>query len=440
MIFGFGKKRDDDDDDDDEDEEEEVDLVNFQGATNGKSADLAANARLVQAALLPAREMVTEALERRAEVLRLDVKGEKGQVALSVDGMPYAGSRMSKQQAVAVTQMMKVLSGLDAKLKGKHQVGGVKAEFQEIKYELTTDVAPQPDGSERLTIRIRNLKHKLDTPQDLGFSEATRAQIRELSSRRHGLIIVAGPTGSGVTTTLYAVVRGIDVYLYSIYTMIEPGTRELINVKVFEANEGDDTETTIMRMMREEADVVVVKPIREADTTNQLLNLADRICLIGEVAAKDAATGICQIADWSEDRKKASEVIDAAYSQKLIRLLCTSCREAFRPNPKLLEKVGLPPETKTLYRKGEPLVDEKTGEEDPPCEKCNGTGYFGRMAMLEVIVVSDAIRKMIAEGASADQIKAMARSEGCLTFHKDGLRLVAEGKTSLEELQRVFKA
>ena len=440
MIFGFGKKRAVEDDDDDDDEEEEVDLVNFQGATNGKSADLAANARLVQAALLPTREMVTEALERRAEVLRLDVKGEKGQVALSVDGMPYAGSRMSKQQAVAVTQMMKVLSGLDAKLKGKHQIGGVKAEFQEVKYELTTDVAPQPDGSERLTIRIRNMKHKLDTPQDLGFSDATRAQIRELTSRRHGLIIVAGPTGSGVTTTLFAVVRGIDVYLYSIYTMMEPGTRELINVKVFQPNEGDDIETTIMRMMREEADVVVAKPIRDGDTTKQLLNLADRICIMGEVTAKDAASGICQIAEWSEDRQKASEVIDAAYSQKLIRLLCTSCREAFRPNPKLLEKVGLPPETKTLYRKGEPLVDEKTGEEDPPCEKCNGTGYFGRMAMLEVIIVSDAIRKMIAEGATADQIKATARSEGCLTFHKDGLRLVAEGKTSLEELQRVFKA
>ncbi len=440
MIFGFGKKRDVDDDDEDEDEEEEVDLVNFQGATNGKSADLAANARLVQAALLPTREMVTEALERRAEVLRLDVKGEKGQVALSVDGMPYAGSRMSKQQATAVTQMMKVLAGLDAKLKGKHQIGGVKAEFQEIKYELTTDVAPQPDGTERLTIRIRNMKHKLDTPQDLGFSDATRAQIRELTSRRHGLIIVAGPAGSGVTTTLFAVVRGIDVYLYSIYTMMEPGTRELINVKVFQPNEGDDIETTIMRMMREEADVVVAKPIRDADTTKQLLNLADRICIMGEVAAKDAASGICQVAEWSEDRQKASEVIDAAYSQKLIRLLCTSCREAFRPNPKLLEKVGLPPETKTLYRKGEPLVDEKTGEEDPPCEKCNGTGYFGRMAMLEVIIVSDAIRKMIAEGATADQIKATARSEGCLTFHKDGLRLVAEGKTSLEELQRVFKA
>jgi len=200
MIFGFGKaRRDDDDDDEDEDEEEEIDLVNFQGAVNGRSADLAANARLVQAALLPTREMITDAIEKRAEMIRLDIKGEKAQTALSVDGMPYAGNRMPKQQAVAITQMMKVLSGLDAKLKGKHQLGGVKAEFQETKYELTTDVAPQPDGTERLTVRIRNMKLKLDTPAELGFTDATRAQIRELTSHRHGLIVVCGPTGSGVT-------------------------------------------------------------------------------------------------------------------------------------------------------------------------------------------------------------------------------------------------
>ena len=93
-----------------------------------------------------------------------------------------------------------------------------------------------------------------------------------------------------------------------------------------------------------------------------------------------------------------------------------------------------------VVEKAGDMVDEKTGEEDPPCEKCDGLGYFGRVAMLETIVVSDHIRKLIASGAPADQIKAAARSEGCLTFHKDGLRLVAEGKTSLEELQRVFKA
>ena len=441
MIFGRKSRDDDDDDDDDDDEEEEeIDLVNFQGAVNGKSADLAANARLVQAALLPTRELVTDALERRAEMIRVDIKGEKGQTAMSVDGMAFAGNRMPKQQAVAITQMMKVLAGLDAKLKGKHQVGGVKAEFEDVKYELTTDIAPQPDGTERLTIRIRNMKHKLDTPQELGFTDTTRKQIRELTSRRHGMILVCGPAGSGVTTTTFAIVRGIDVYLYQIYSLADQGTRELINIKQFEANEGDDLEATMMRIMREEGDVVLTKPIRDAEMVKHLMAVTDRICTVSEVSAKDAASGICQVAEWSGDRQKVSELIDAAYSTKLIRTLCSSCREAFRPNPKLLEKVGLPPETKVLYRKGEPMVDEKTGEEDPPCEKCDGIGYFGRIAMLEIIVVSDAIRKQIASGATPEQIKVTARSEGCLTFHKDGLRLVAEGKTSLEELQRVFKS
>jgi type IV pilus assembly protein PilB len=183
------------------------------------------------------------------------------------------------------------------------------------------------------------------------------------------MILVCGPTGSGVTTTLFAVVRGIDVYLYSIYSLADTGTRELINIKQFQANEGDDLEATIMRIMREEGDVVLTKPLRDAETTKQLMSVADRICVVFELSAKDAASGICQVAEWSGDRQRASEVIDAAYSTKLIRTLCTSCREAFRPNPKLLEKVGLPPETKVLYRKGEPMVDEKTGEEDPPCEK-----------------------------------------------------------------------
>lgn len=439
MVFGFGKKREEvDDDDEDDEDDDDVELVNFQGALNGKTADMAANARLVQAALRPTKDLVTDALERRAETVRVDIKGERAQVALSIDGMPYAGGRMAKPQATAVTQMLKVLCGLDARLKGKHQVGGVKAEFQGTKYELSVDVSPQPDSTERLTIRIRNLSHKLETPNDLGFSESLKQTIRDLTSNRHGLIICCGMPGSGVTTTTYAVLRGIDVYLYSIYS-IATTSRELINIKKFEVNEGDDLQTSMMRMMREEADVIFVDPIRDADTTQQLMSVADRICIVSEMQAKDCAAAIVQLAEWSGDRQKASEVIDGVFSQKLVRLLCTDCREAFRPNPKLLEKVGLPPETKVLYRKGEPAVDEKTGEEDDPCEKCGGVGFYGRVAMIETIIMSDPLRKLIAEGAPADQIKALARAEGCLTFHKDGLRLVAEGKTSLEELQRVFK-
>ena len=440
MAFGFGKKREtrDDDDDDDDEEDDDVELVNFQGALNGKTADMAANARLVQVALRSTKDLITDGLERRAEILRMDVKGEKAQVALSIDGMPYAGSRMTKQQATAIIQMLKVLCGLDARLKGKHQVGGVKAEFLGTKYELSVDVSPQAEGTERLTVRVRNLNQRLESPSDLGFSESLKQTIRDLTSHRHGLIICCGMPGTGVTTTTYAVLRGIDVYLYSIYS-IATTSRELLNIKQFEMKEGDDLQSTMMRMMREEADIILVEPIRDAETTQQLMSVADRICIVSEMQAKDCSHAISQLVEWSQNPQQASELIDAVFSQKLVRLLCTQCREAFRPNPKLLEKVGLPPETKILYRKGEPIVDEKTGEEDDPCEKCAGVGFYGRAAMMEVIVVTDPIRKLIASGTPPDQIKALARVEGNLTFHKDGLRLVAEGKTSLEELQRVFK-
>ena len=441
MAWGFGKKprEQNDDEDEDEEEEEEVDLVNFQGAMQGRTADMAANARLVQAALRPTKDLVTEALERRAETVRLDIKGEKAQVALAIDGMPYAGPRMPKSQASAVMQMLKVLCGLDARVRGKAQSGGVKAEFQGTKYELSAEFTPQPDSNERLTIRVRNLSVKLETPVDLGFSESLRQTIRDLTSHRHGIIVCCGMPGTGVTTTTYALLRGIDVYLFSIYSIAKT-SRELLNIRQFEANAEDDLKSTMMRMIREEADVIFVDPIRDAETTQQLMSVADRICIISEMQAKDCSSAIAQLVKWSDDPQKASELIDGVFSQKLVRLLCTGCREAFRPNPKLLEKVGLPPETKILYRKREPIIDEKTGEEVDICEKCGGVGFYGRAAMIEAIVVTDPIRKLIAEGGQPEQIKAIAKSEGCLTFHKDGLRLVAEGKTSLEELQRVFKS
>jgi len=440
MVFGFGKKRENarDEEDDDEDDDDDVELVNFQGAMNGNTADMAANARLVQAALRPTKDLVTDAIERRAELARVDVKGERAQVALAIDGMPYAGGRMAKPQATAIFQMLKVLCGLDARLKGKALSGGVKAEFLGKKYELTAEFTPQPEGAERMTLRIRDLSQKLETPIDLGFSDSLRQTIREVTAHRHGLIICCGLPGTGVTTTTYALLRGIDVYLYSIYSIAKT-SRELLNIKKFEVNPEDDLATSMGRMMREEADVIFVDPIRDEDTAKQLFSVADQICIVSEMQAKDCSSAIAQLVEWSGDPQMASELIDAVFSPKLVRLLCTECREAFRPNPKLLEKVGLPPETKVLYRKGEPVVNEKTGEEEEPCEKCKGVGFYGRMAMMEVILLTDPLRKLIAAGAPSDQIKALARAEGCLTFHKDGLRLVSEGKTSLEELQRVFK-
>lgn len=436
MIFGlFGNKGGDDEDEDDED----IELVAFQGATNGKEVDLSANARLAQAGLIPAKELVTDALQRRAETLKVEVKGERAQVTMYVDGIAYSGGKLARPQAVAVTQMMKLLAGLDPKSKAQAQSGGVKADWQGNPYEVSVETQPVADGSERLTLRTRNLKAKMSTMEDLGFPASLKATLREISSKRHGLVLVAGPPGSGITTSVYAYLKGLDLYMYSAFTIVKMGSREVYNVQKFEANEGDTLEFTMERMIRSEADVIFVDPIKDAETAQVMGRMGEKVTILGEMPAKDAASAIVQLCQWIGDNAKVANLIEGVFSQKLIRTLCTDCREAFRPNPKLLQKVGLPPETKVLYRKGEPEPDEKTGEMPDPCEKCNGSGYFGRIAMVELITPSEGIKKLITEGAGADAIKAQARADGMLTLHKDGLRLVAEGKTSLEELQRVFK-
>lgn len=430
MIFGFFKGREE------EVEEEEVELVLFQGPLNGKEINLAQNARLAQAGLIPAKEMVTDALARRAEMIRLDPKGDRSSVTLMVDGVPYPGGRMAKQQGAAITQMMKLLAGLDVRLRGRPQSGGLKAEFEGTPYELLVDIAPLQEGAERLTVRARNLKQKLETPEELGFNETIKAKIRELTGKKQGLLLVCGSPNSGTTTTTYGVLRGIDVYLYSIYSIAKT-ERLMLNITPFESNPGDDLKTTLGRVLRVEAEVILMDPLRDAETAKTAFEFADRVCIITEFTAKDAANGIAQLAKWVEDPKQVAEGLSGVFSQKLIRLLCTSCRQAYRPNPKLLSKVGLPDDCKVLYRKPVPLEGQPPVE---PCDKCGGIGYYGRASMLELIEMTSSMRELVAGGAAPDAIKAQARKEGMPTLQKDGLRLVAEGRTSLEELQRVFKA
>ena len=437
MIFGFGGKRSDDDDD--EDDEDERELCSFQGSLNGVPADMKANARLAQVGLIPAKEIVTDAIERRAETVRLDVKGERASTTFYIDGVAFAGTKMPRPQAVAITQMLKLLCGLDPKLKTQVQNGGVKCEFDGTPYEVTIETAPQADGTERLTARVRNLKIKIGTMEEAGFSAATKAQVRELTSKKRGVVLITGQPGSGVTTTAFAFLRGIDLFMYAAFTIVDMGSREVYNVQQFETKPEDDLEQTYMRIARAEGDVIFSQPFKSADVAKAAVSIADRVCVMGEMPGKDAASAIVQFSQWTGNPQQWSEVFEACYGVRLIRLLCPTCKEAFRPNPKLLAKVGLPPETKVMYRKPEPEPDEKTGELPDPCEKCNDVGYIGRTPMLELITASEGIKKLIAEGAAADKIKAQARADGMLTFHKDGLRLVAEGKTSLEELQRLFK-
>lgn len=423
-----------------EEEEDEIEPVQFKGALNGVDPNLKANQRLVDAGLVAAKDLVTDALDQRADTIRLEPKGAQAVYSFLIDGIAAPGGRMPKSEGMAVTQMLKLLAGLDIKERKAVQSGGIKAEFDGKKFQLMVQSAPVADG-ERLTIRCNDQAIKLNTPADLGMGDAMKAKIREIGTGT-GVLLTCGPSGSGTTTTMFATLRGIDPYLYTVYTFGDIGGRPLEkdNVAKFEAKEGDDLGTTLDRLARAEANAVYIDPVNTPELAKTVFSKGEKILVLAETPAKDVYSAVTQLIEWTGDAKLVSEQLKGVISQKLMRALCPKCKLAYKPKADFLRKAGLPETVATLYRKP-PVPDSE--EEDPDyeaCEKCSETGYFGRIAIFEFLVVSDEMKAMIAAKAEPNELKAQMRKEKMITLQTDALRLVAEGKTSLEEVQRVFKA
>lgn len=432
MIFFFGKGKKNKRDEDEYEDQDEPDLIAFQGALNGVEPDLRANSRLVEVGLDRSKEFVSGALVRRAETIRIDPRGDRSVATWIIDGVPVAGERLQKQDALAITQMLKLLAGMDIRDRKISQTGGIKAEYTGKPYELRLH-SVGVEGGERLTVRVNDLSIKRDSLTDLGIDDELRGNIRKIASRK-GLFFVVGAPGTGVSTTLYAVLRGLDPYLHQIFTVGDTGGRKLDNITPFAVNPGDSLEMTLQRVLRVDGDVILTDPVKDAESVKAMAKYAENASLLSEFPARDVVSGLLQLLKWLEDPEVVGQCVTGLMSQKLLRLLCPKCRQAFKPNAQFLMRVGLPPTTSVLFR------SPKLDEEEEPCRKCNGTGYFGRIGIYEVLEMTDGMREVLKTNPEAAAIRDQMKKDGGVTFQKDGLRLIATGQTSLEELQRVFKA
>jgi type IV pilus assembly protein PilB len=292
----------------------------------------------------------------------------------------------------------------------------------------------------RLIVRCENVSTRPERPEDLGFSPAMRDKLRELTDAHSGALLCCGAPMSGVTVTTFGILRSLDPYTRTITTLGDTEGRKLIAMNPFEWNEGDDLQTTIQRVLRVEPNVLFVDPIRDAQTAKTIFKYTDVVSFVAEFAAKDVAGGVQQLIEWTGDPNVVAEGLRGLVSPKLIRKLCEKCKQVFRPNPKAIDKIGLPPETQMLYRPPRPPAPG-TPEADAyyPCEKCGGIGYLGRVGIFELLEMTLGMKEIVLAGAAPQAIRQQMRKERMQTLQKEALRLVAEGVTSLEEVQRVFQ-
>ncbi|QDT18099.1 ATPase, T2SS/T4P/T4SS family [Alienimonas californiensis] len=432
----FGRRNAPQPAEDDEEQEPEFDLVTFRGPLSGDPVDMSAHASVARVGLGPAREMISDALSRRGEMVRLDTRGPAAAVRTYIDGVAYPGGRMPARQAAAITQVLKLLAGLDVKVRDQPQSGGIKADLDGVKYVLRIDTEPAGQ-TERLTVRAENQNEKLEKPEELGFPPDLKELIREMAGGAKGGLFIVGPPLSGVTTTTFGVLRSVDSYVYNIYAIGDLGGRDLHTLTDFTPNKGESLDDAIVRVIRAEADVIYLNRIKTQEEAQRAVKFGEDLSIIAELAAKDLVSGIGQLCKWSGDPSLIADRVNGLIQPRLIRKLCGKCKQAFRPNPKLVAKVNLPPETDVLYRP--PGREVMEAEDYEPCRRCGGVGYLGRTGIFAVLRMTDGVKEILRTKPSGSALKQQIRADGMPSFESEGLRLVAEGVTSLEELQRVFQ-
>ena len=383
---------------------------------------------------LAARELIYDAILRRTTDIHMEPKEDETSVRLRIDGVMYPAEAFDRTMGDALVNIFKVLSAMDITERRKPQDGSFRAELEgrQVDFRVATQGL---QGGEKMVIRILDKGSSAKTLADLGMRKQMVDQLQDVVHQPHGMMITCGPTGAGKSTTLYAALQEIDAYENNIITIEDPVEYKMANVTQIEINSkaGQTFAGSLRSVLRQDPDVVMVGEIRDGETAKIACQAANTGHMVfSTLHANDTIAALFRLIDLEVEPFLLSSSITAILGQRLVRKLCTDCKEAYKPTADLLQKVGLPADkVEKFYRP--PAKREAT------CPTCNDLGYVGRIGVYELLVITDRLRDLIRENPNLTAIKAEARKNGMLYMKEEGLRLVVKGITSVDEMLRVVK-
>ncbi len=292
--------------------------------------------------------------------------------------------------------------------------------------DVRVAVLPTTNG-EKVTLRLLSQSNAPASLDDLGLWQRSRVALEHAIRQPYGAVVVVGPTGSGKTTTLYACLQELNVPEVSIVTIEDPVEYRLMGLDQIDINPraGLTFASGLRTILRSDPDIVLVGEIRDEETAE----IAFRAAMTGHLVlstlhAQTAAASLQRLLDIDVDRSIIASSVNAFVAQRLVRKLCPTCREPYAADGDSLQDLGVPDG-----------IAQITLHRAVGCRDCGDIGYKGRVAVFEVMTMSDTIATMI--GASSREVEAQAVREGMLTLREDGIRLSVAGVTSIEEVRRV---
>ena len=348
-------------------------------------------------------------------------------VRYRIDGCLSEKLRPPHLMQAAVVSRIKIMAGLDIAERRLPQDGGIHILMDKRPIDLRVSTMPGKHG-EKVVIRIIDNDKASVNLEKLGFGYETLKQWRKLIQLPNGIVLVTGPTGSGKSTTLYAVLQELNADDINICTIEDPVEYNLTGVNQFQVNEkaGFTFPSALRSLLRQDPDILMVGEIRDAETAK----LATQAALTGHLVlstlhTNDAPGAITRLYNLGIEPYLVAGTVAGVLAQRLVRKLCQRCKEPYEPSVNERRQIEkLSGDVATLFRaKG--------------CPHCRNVGYAGRIGIYELFVSDDVIAEKISQGCSLNELREHARSHGMQTLRLDGIEKVKAGITTIEEVYRV---
>ncbi|OHB74912.1 MAG: pilus assembly protein PilB, partial [Planctomycetes bacterium RBG_16_64_10] len=375
--------------------------------------------------------LITEAVQLRASDIHVEPFEDRVRVRYRIDGMLIERDSPPRRLLGALLSRIKILSKLDIAERRRPQDGRIKITIGDKQLDLRVSILPTTHGQSAV-MRILDKDNIRVGVRQLGLSDQDFATFRNLIRRPNGIILVTGPTGSGKTTTLYAALNELNRPDCKIITAEDPVEYYLPGINQVEVrhNIGLDFALIIRAMLRQSPNVILVGEMRDLETASMGIQASLTGHLVfSTLHTNDAPGAITRMVDMGVASYLVASSVIGILAQRLVRVICSKCKQPHRPTDAQLQLAGITPEQAegASFRRG------------AGCSSCQQGGYRGRLGIFELMIMSPKLRELTFQGASMQEIRRTAISQGMVTLYRDGIHKVLNGITTLEEVFRVAK-
>ena len=384
--------------------------------------------------------ILSYAVSSRASDIHIEVLEDSMLIRYRIDGILYEITSVTKAVQPAITARIKILAGLKIDEHFKPQDGRFRYQIVNQTVDVRVSVMPTFYG-EKVEMRLLESSQKPLSFEELGFSKSDSELISENLKRTYGMILSCGPTGSGKTTTLYAMMNILNKAQVNVVTIEDPIEYNMryINQTQINPQAGITFASGLRALLRQDPNVIMIGEIRDSETANIAIQAAlTGHLLVSSLHTNDAPTAVPRLFDLGVPPFLASSVLNLIIAQRLVRRICQSCVYSYEPGPDvnaIIEAqfiaLGIEEEAKRQVK----MLYRGSG-----CASCNMTGYRGRLGIFEIIGITDPMRKIItASGFDLGALREEARRSGTKTMFEDGLLKVELALTTIDELLRVIE-